>query len=164
MNTRLFTVIGIVLAVHLLVVGAFWLGVRRGRSQTPPAHQADFAVLPDRALPAPIVDASAERETRLPTPTPVTQQRQTGPVPIGPGTGSSSTSTGSTRTSPPTAITPRSEQTVASAAGAARYHVVQPGESYWKISQKYNVSVDKLKAANNATTDTLRVDQKLVIP
>ncbi|MEO9477511.1 MAG: LysM peptidoglycan-binding domain-containing protein [Cyclobacteriaceae bacterium] len=45
-----------------------------------------------------------------------------------------------------------------------RTHVVQPGESLWGISKKYNVSVDKLRAWNNIKgTDGLHPNQELVI-
>lgn len=45
-----------------------------------------------------------------------------------------------------------------------RTYTVRSGDSYWTIARKFGVSVDKLKAANNATSDALREGQKLAIP
>ena len=36
-------------------------------------------------------------------------------------------------------------------------HTAQSGDSYWKISQQYNVSIDELKALNNETDDTVEI-------
>ncbi|MGX7107246.1 LysM peptidoglycan-binding domain-containing protein [Hutsoniella sourekii] len=41
---------------------------------------------------------------------------------------------------------------------------VQAGDSYYKIANKYGVTVDALKKANNATSNFLQVGDKLVIP
>ncbi len=42
---------------------------------------------------------------------------------------------------------------------------VQPGDTFWIISQKYDVPIDRLMQANNATQNTiLYVGQNLVIP
>ena len=41
---------------------------------------------------------------------------------------------------------------------------VKKGDSLWKIANKYNTTVEKLKSANNLKTNTLSVGQKLVIP
>lgn len=43
-------------------------------------------------------------------------------------------------------------------------HTVVSGDTLWKISQKYKVTVDAIKAQNNLTKDTLSIGQKLVIP
>ncbi|PKP39502.1 MAG: glycosyl hydrolase, partial [Bacteroidetes bacterium HGW-Bacteroidetes-15] len=43
------------------------------------------------------------------------------------------------------------------------YRVV-PGDSLWKISQRYNTTVNQLKAANNLTGDRILVGQVLNIP
>ena len=43
-------------------------------------------------------------------------------------------------------------------------YTVKKGDSLWKIANKYNTTVEKLKSANNLKTNTLRVGQKLVIP
>ena len=41
---------------------------------------------------------------------------------------------------------------------------MKSGDSLWKIAKANNVSVASLKQANNLTSDSLKVNQKLVIP
>ena len=48
--------------------------------------------------------------------------------------------------------------------GVAGSHKVIAGESLWRISRKYGVTVPQLKAANNLTSDTIVIGQNLVIP
>jgi LysM repeat protein len=48
-------------------------------------------------------------------------------------------------------------------AGAQQY-VVKAGDNLWEVARKHNTTVKALKSANNLTSDTLRVGQKLVIP
>lgn len=43
-------------------------------------------------------------------------------------------------------------------------YTVKKGDSLWKIANKHNTTVEKLKSANNLKTNTLSVGQKLVIP
>ena len=43
-------------------------------------------------------------------------------------------------------------------------YTVKKGDSLWKIANKYNTTVEKLKSANDLKTNTLSVGQKLVIP
>jgi len=45
-----------------------------------------------------------------------------------------------------------------------RVHIVQEGESLWKISRKYRVPVEAIKKANQLDSDRLRVGRKLEIP
>lgn len=40
---------------------------------------------------------------------------------------------------------------------------VQKGDSLWSISNKFNVSIDEIKSANNLTSDTIYVNQNLKI-
>lgn len=42
-------------------------------------------------------------------------------------------------------------------------YIVQNGDSLWKIAQKYNTTVDDLKAINGLTNNDLYVGQKLII-
>src|SRR5262245_12192286 len=55
-----------------------------------------------------------------------------------------------------------------SAAGTAAadgpVHVVQPGETLFRIALNYGVSMDAIRAANGFTGDTIYVGQTLVIP
>jgi LysM repeat protein len=46
---------------------------------------------------------------------------------------------------------------------AESVHTVQPGETLFRISRKYHVSVDKLRKWNNLLSDTIEVGQKLII-
>lgn len=46
----------------------------------------------------------------------------------------------------------------------AASHTVAPGESLWKISTRYGITIDQLKRANNLTTDTIFSGQTLYIP
>jgi N-acetylmuramoyl-L-alanine amidase len=47
----------------------------------------------------------------------------------------------------------------------SRYHIVQKGETLWRISKLYGISVEKLKELNGISADNLlRVGQKLIIP
>ncbi len=43
-------------------------------------------------------------------------------------------------------------------------YVVKKGDSLWKISNKYGVSIDELRKTNNLKTSDLRAGQKLKIP
>lgn len=42
-------------------------------------------------------------------------------------------------------------------------YTVKPGDSLWKISSQYKMTVDELKRLNNLTSDMIRVDQKLSV-
>ena len=43
--------------------------------------------------------------------------------------------------------------------------MVSPGESYWTIARKYDVSMEELTTANErARSDVLRVGESLIIP
>jgi lipoprotein NlpD len=45
-----------------------------------------------------------------------------------------------------------------------RYHTVMPGETYFGIARKYNLSVETLLAINHRTSSTiLRVDEQLIV-
>lgn len=44
------------------------------------------------------------------------------------------------------------------------YYTVKKGDTLFSISKAYNVSVNDIKKANNLTSDTLSVGQKLIIP
>lgn len=45
----------------------------------------------------------------------------------------------------------------------SKTHIVQSGETLWKIATMYNVSVDSIKQVNNLHTDTIFLNQKLII-
>ena len=44
------------------------------------------------------------------------------------------------------------------------YYTVQSGDSLWSIAKKYGITVDELKKANNLTSNSLSIGQKLRIP
>lgn len=47
----------------------------------------------------------------------------------------------------------------------AMNYVVEPNDTYWKISQKYSVNINTLLKVNNATeTSTLYVGQQIIVP
>ncbi len=52
----------------------------------------------------------------------------------------------------------------APASVSVRLYTVQSGDSLWKISRKFNVSVDKLKEINRLSSDTLKPGLVLKIP
>lgn len=43
------------------------------------------------------------------------------------------------------------------------YYTVKSGDSLWSIAKKYGITVDELKNANNLTTNTLSIGQRLKI-
>lgn len=45
-----------------------------------------------------------------------------------------------------------------------KIYYVQPGDSLYKIAQKFETTIEKIKEENNLETDELMVDQKLIIP
>lgn len=47
---------------------------------------------------------------------------------------------------------------------AARYYTVQKGDSLWKISQKFNISIEKIKSANQLKSDAIKPGLVLKIP
>ncbi len=42
-------------------------------------------------------------------------------------------------------------------------HKVSQGDTLWKLSQKYKLSVDELKTLNNLTSDTIKIGQELIV-
>lgn len=57
----------------------------------------------------------------------------------------------------------RQEEKASSSSGSEQTHTVQSGETLYSISQKYDVSVEKLKALNDLSSTNLRVGQELTI-
>ena len=51
-----------------------------------------------------------------------------------------------------------------SSSGKSRVHVIQEGDSLWKISRKYKVSIEEIKKLNSMDTEKLRAGRKLQIP
>lgn len=47
--------------------------------------------------------------------------------------------------------------------GSSAYHVVKSGETLYRISRKYGVSVAKVKKWNNLEDNTIEVGQKLIV-
>ena len=45
-----------------------------------------------------------------------------------------------------------------------RYYTVKKGDSLWKIAQKYNTTVQKIKTINKLINNTIYPGQKLIIP
>lgn len=43
-------------------------------------------------------------------------------------------------------------------------YIVKSGDSLWAIAKRYGITVEQLKKANNLTSNTLSIGQKLIIP
>jgi peptidoglycan DL-endopeptidase LytF len=56
------------------------------------------------------------------------------------------------------------EETVQSSIDGINHYKVQTGDTLWNISQKFHITVDQLKQANNLRSDILYLNQKLIIP
>lgn len=52
----------------------------------------------------------------------------------------------------------------AAPSGKITEHYVAPGDSLWKLSKQYGVSIDAIKAANQMTNDTVILGKKMIIP
>lgn len=57
-----------------------------------------------------------------------------------------------------------STTTVQTQTTSSVYYVVKSGDTLWNISQKYNSTVDQVKQANQLSSDSLNLNQKLIIP
>src|SRR3954470_23496388 len=53
---------------------------------------------------------------------------------------------------------------VGTAAADGPVHVVQPGETLFRVALNYGVSMDDIRAANGFSGDTIYVGQTLIIP
>ncbi len=58
------------------------------------------------------------------------------------------------------AVTNTTTQTVST----TKYHTVVSGDTLWKITQQYGVSLSDLRAVNNLQSDVILVGQKLIVP
>jgi len=64
------------------------------------------------------------------------------------------------RQSTPTAVTQAAPLPVP----ASKIHMVQPGDSLWKISQQYEgLSIEKIKELNNLKSNKIVPGQKLIV-
>lgn len=61
----------------------------------------------------------------------------------------------------PTLVAPDAS---AAPTGKVTEHYVAPGDSLWKLSKQYGVSIDAIKAANQMTNDTVILGKKMIIP
>jgi LysM repeat protein len=82
--------------------------------------------------------------------------------------GSASTASTSTPPKPKPAPKPVSTPTVAkpkpASSGSVKYHVVQKGETLYRLSRNYGTSVAAIQSANNLNDNLIKIGQKLVIP
>ena len=46
----------------------------------------------------------------------------------------------------------------------SKVHIVRNGDSLSSISLAYGTSIEKIKSTNNLISDTIMIDQKLIIP
>jgi LysM repeat protein len=58
----------------------------------------------------------------------------------------------------------KEETTVTAPNVETEYYTVQSGDSYWKISRAYGISVDELMALNDTSSDFLKIGQKILVP
>jgi LysM repeat protein len=61
----------------------------------------------------------------------------------------------------PSTPAPKPTTTSATGSAGAQYHLVQPKETLWGLSQKYKTTVDALKKLNNMADNNLRIGQEL---
>ncbi len=90
------------------------------------------------------------------------------------GTDYASNDTASTTTStytppkpkptPKPVSTPTVSKPKPASSGNVKYHVVQKGETLYRLSQNYGTSVTAIQNANNLNDNLIRIGQKLVIP
>ncbi|OIJ10792.1 peptidoglycan-binding protein [Anaerobacillus alkalilacustris] len=52
----------------------------------------------------------------------------------------------------------------ANTVGASTTHHVQSGDTLWKLANNYGVPVNAIKSANNKTSDTIFIGERLTIP
>lgn len=64
------------------------------------------------------------------------------------------------RPTTPTTTTPATKP-IPQPTGAGQYHLVQPKETLWGLSQKYKTTVDALKKLNNMSDNNLQIGQQL---
>ena len=107
---------------------------------TAQAAEEPTMLVPTRPPPTVIVEEPSEQPTLAPVPTAVPTQPAPTPLPR-----------------PTVAPLPTAEV-------GSGVHVVQAGENLFRIALRYGTTVDALMAANNLTSQTIYVGQKLVIP
>ncbi len=116
------------------------------------------------ALAITLLFVGAVAATQLPavaTPTPTALPTFT-PLPTFPPTASPTATVTPTATPSPSPTATATPEVTATP--AALVHVVQQGEVLLEIANRYGVSVEAIRQANNLTDDFLRVGQELIIP
>lgn len=83
-------------------------------------------------------------------------------TPINPPAITTNTPTKPAPTTPSKPTTPPATSSVPSSTASAGYHTVQPGETLYRISVNYGVSVDDLKRWNNLADNTISVGQRII--
>jgi LysM repeat protein len=69
-----------------------------------------------------------------------------------------------TPTDPPPSDTPSPVAPALTDTPAAFTHIVQPGETLFRIATRYGISLDALRAANGLSGDLIFAGQSLIIP
>jgi membrane-bound lytic murein transglycosylase D len=65
--------------------------------------------------------------------------------------------------SKPTAVAPVKETTATAATGETTYHTVEKGETMFRISKNFGVTIEQIQTWNNLTTTEVKVGQKIKI-
>lgn len=63
----------------------------------------------------------------------------------------------------PTPLTGATTSTPPATRSGSNYHTVQKGETLWRISQKYDVSVDQIKSWNSLRTNLIHSGDQLIV-
>jgi LysM repeat protein len=77
--------------------------------------------------------------------------------------GESTSSAVDLRASAPVPAVPEPTDSLLGGMGSPAVHVVRPGETLYRISRRYGVSVDKVRKWNKLPDDIIEVGQKLIV-
>lgn len=149
----------------VMVSGQEYRKMLEALSDTPVQESRPLAAATQSAPQPAVQPAPQTQEQPRPTLTPPTTTEEVRPSRTEPETVTENRSTvPENDLSRPTEPAPRAEpQPARTASETGRVHVVAPGETLFRLSQNYNVSVDDLKRWNNLSDNTIRVGQEIKV-